>query len=226
MQGLVSQRLNEAAGPTFYPTAEITAALNEANRLFCLLTLGLERTIVWPVAASISFFHMLQVQLAGTNIFPDWIAPLRITNSSGGKLRPSRLADLWALDSGWPATVGTPSRYCHTGADLVAINAQFASLGSLTVTYARAPVALVYAGDVPEIPAEYHAMYVSYAIYRCRQAEGGQEFAKTLPLLEDFLGAADAYGKYIRSRNAGLGYDRQPFELSTFDRSLLTGVKQ
>ena len=222
MYGLVSSRLNEAGpagGPTFYPTVEIVAALNEANRLFCLLTLALETTVAWNVAAATTFFHML-------TIYADWIVPLRLTAASGAKIRPARLSDLWALDSRWPASPGNPSRYCHSGSDLISIYQQPAGGAVVNVTYARAPVALVVDGDVPETPVEYHPLYVGYAIYRCRQVEGGQEFAKALPLLAEFLGGAFEYADYVRARNIGAGYDKAPFELKGFDRSRLIGVKR
>ncbi|MBV9448567.1 MAG: hypothetical protein JO345_21995, partial [Streptosporangiaceae bacterium] len=106
MQARVSQRLDEGAGAAFYPTAEITAALNEAQRFFCLLTLCLEKTATWSVPSygsngSSPFFHML-----GT--FTDWIAPLRISTAAGAKVRPARLEDLNSLDSQWWNAPGAP----------------------------------------------------------------------------------------------------------------------
>lgn len=49
METRVSQRLNEAGGAVFYPDTEILAALNEGNRFFVMLTLGLETTASWSV---------------------------------------------------------------------------------------------------------------------------------------------------------------------------------
>lgn len=227
MYGLVSQRLNEgfgAGGPTSYPTTEIVAAISEANRLFCLLTLGLEKTVPWSVPAATTFFRMLQLTSGGNLVFPYWVAPLRISTATGAKVRPARIDQLWALDSQWPAVPGAPTRYAHVGADLMALYGQPAPGTVLNVTYARAPLALVNDADVPATPAEYHPVYVDYAIYRCRQVEGGAEFAKTLPLLESFLAAAGKYAAYVRARNAGAGYDKMPFELASFDRSRLIGL--
>jgi hypothetical protein len=222
MYGQVSQRLNEGAaagGPTFYPTLEIVAAINEASRLFCLLTLALETTVAWNAAAATTFFHML-------TIYADWIVPLRITSTAGAKVRPARFTDLWALDSQWPASPGNPYRYAHAGSDLLALYQQPAGGAALNVTYAQAPEVLVADGDIPATPAEYHPSYVDYGIYRCRQAEGGDALAAALPLLENFLAAAGKYADYVRARNIGQGYDRAPFELDNFDRSLLVGMKK
>lgn len=222
MYGLASQRLNEGAnqgGPTFYPTAEITAALNEGYRFFCLLTLGLEKTVAWTVPNATTFFHMLDV-------FSDWIVPLRITTVAGARVRASRLEDLCSLDSQWLASPGAPYRYVHQGADLLALYQQWASgTNILNVTYARGPVTLSGDSDTPEIPAEYHPRLVEYAIYRCRQVEGGEEITKTLPLFNSFLDGATHYGNYVRSRNLGSRYDKVPFELESFDRSQLLKLR-
>lgn len=221
MYGLASQRLNEGAnqgGATSYPTLEIVAALNEAQRLFCLLTLGLEKTTNYAFAGATTFFHMLTV---GSGAFADWIVPLRIATAAGAKVRPSGLEELTSLDSQWVSSAGNPVRYVHVGADLLGLYQQPAAGAGLNVTYARAPLVLVLATDVPEIPAEYHPSLVKYGIYRCRQSEGGDEFAKVLPLLNDFLDDAQKYGEYVRKRNLGNRYDNVPFELEAFDRSQL-----
>jgi hypothetical protein len=226
MYGLASQRLNEGAnqgGPTSYPTLEIIAALNEAQRLFCLLTLGLEKTTSWPGAGATTFFHMLTTN---SGLFFDWIVPLRVATTTGAKVRPSGLEELTALDSQWVASPGSPSRYVHVGADLLGLYQQPAGGATLKVTYARAPLVLAGDTDVPEIPAEYHPELVKFGIYRCRQSEGGEEFAKTLPMLNEYLDAAQKYADYVRERNNGSRYDNQPFELSSFDRSQLMNLKR
>jgi len=219
MVALVSSRLAEGQdGPTFYPAYEITAALNEAQRLFCLLTLGLETTAPWTVPAATTFFHML-------GFFPDWIVPLRISTPAGAKVRPSRLSDLSALDSQWLASPGSPYRYAALGADLLALYQQSVAGTTLNVTYARAPVKLVNDADVPEIRVQYCPKLVDYGIYRLRQVEGGGEFGKALPLLGSFLDGAQHHADYVRARNKGSHYDAVPFELASFDRSDLLNSK-
>lgn len=220
MSARVSQRLAEGSAPVFYPAAEIVAALNEAQRFFVLLTLGLEKTAAWTVPAfgangGAPFFHMLQ-------FFTDWIVPLRIATASGAKVRPASLGDLDSLDAQWWNSPGSPLRYAALGADFLAIYPQpAAGATTLQVTYARAPAPLAAAGDVPEIPAPYHPRLVDYGVYRCRQVEGGQEFAKSLPYLDDFFEGAIVYAKYIRARSVGARYDKLPFELEKFDRRKL-----
>jgi hypothetical protein len=220
MVARVSARLAEgSSGPVYYPKAEIVAALNEANRFFVLLTLGLETTAPWTVTAATTFFHMLTV-------FGDWVAPLRITDATGAKIRPARIEELTGLDFGWMASPGAPSRYCAMGADFLALYQQPAVDTVVNVTYARAPLPLVNDADVPETPGEYHPSYVGYAINRLRQAEGAQEFEKSLPYFDGFLEAAKHYGAYVRARNLGARYDKVPFELESFDRSELLNLRK
>lgn len=227
MYELVSQRLNEGTnqgGPTLYPVLEIIAALNEAYRFFVMLTLGLEKTVAWTVPAATTFFHMLTVS---GDQFADWIVPLRITTTTGAKVRPARLEDLNSLDAQWISSPGAPYRYAHVGADLLALYQQPAGSGTvLNVTYARAPLTMSENTDTPETPAEYSPAFVKYAIYRCRQMEGADEFAKSLPLLGEFLDAAKHYGNYVRSRNLGSRYDKVPFELESFDTSQLLKLRK
>jgi len=211
--------LNEAGTPVYYTAAELTAAANEGLRFFCLLTLGLETTQLWVALAGFTFTHMLTV-------FPDWLAPLRITTSTGAKVRPATLADLASLDSNWIASPGAPARYVSLGADFLGLWQQPATGATLYVTYARAPVALVLDTDVPEIPTEYHPRLVDYAIYRCRQGEGGQEFEKSLKYFSSFLDGAKHFAAYVRDRNRGSKYDTTPFELERYDLTKLVGGGQ
>jgi hypothetical protein len=209
----VSQRLNEAGTPVYYPKAELVAALNEAQRYFVLLTLGLENSISWTPEAT--FTHMLSVA-------SDWICPLRITDSTGAKVRPATLAELAALNPSWISSDTAITRYLSLGADFIGVYGQ--SFAALTVTYVQAPAALVDDTDVPAIPAEYHAALVSYAIYRCRMVEGAQEFSKTIPYHDRFMDAAKQYAGFVRSRNKGARYDKCPPEDEFFDRSKLAGT--
>jgi hypothetical protein len=218
IRALVTQRLGEASTATYYPTAEITSAINEGYRFFVLLTLGLEKTSAWTTTAATTFFRML-------TIFPDWIVPLQIVNSSGVKIRPCRLEELSALDDGWISSAGTLSRYASLGVDLLALYKQPAGQVTLQVTYCYNPPLLVSDADTPLIPSEYHPSLAKYAIYRLRQVEGLEEFGKTLPLFDDFLAAATKYGNWVRARNIAGRYDKIPIELEKFDRSKLLKLR-
>jgi hypothetical protein len=209
LSSLVSSRLNEAGAPIFYPASEITAALNEALRFFTLATLSLEKTAPWVPAST--FSHL-------STIFPDFLVVLRITRASTGtKVRPCRIGDLWSLDANWPTTFGPVARYAAAGYDLCAVYPFEGD--TLNVTYARAPVALVNAGDVPEVPEEYHVQLVNYGIWRLRQVEGGAVLQSVIPLLDEFMGACREYAAYMRARHLGANYDTLPAEFALADRS-------
>lgn len=116
-----------------YTPTEVLAALNQAQRLFVLFTLCLETTANFGLTG-LSRYHMLET-------FGDWIVPLRIRNQAGAKVRPSRLNDLSQLDSNWPAATGFPTRYAHTGFDLLSIYKR--TTATIPITYARSPIELV-----------------------------------------------------------------------------------
>lgn len=220
LQARVLARVGEdptaAAQNQFYTATEALAALNQAQRLFVLLTLCLERTVGITLSPGVAFYSMLEW-------FPDWLLPLRLRSSQ--KLRPARLSDLASLDATWSVSAGAPVKYALLGFDLLASYQQPTAGVGLTVTYARCPVALVNASDVPEIPPEYHACLIDGAIPLMRAKEGGQEWQKTLTLWDRFLDGAQKLAEYVRARNKEQGYDYIPFELSKFDRSRLIGEK-
>jgi len=214
MRTRVSQRLDEAGTPVYYTAVEINAALNEALRFFCLLTLGLEITATWTPSGT--FAHMM-------GVFADWVTVLRITDATGAQVRPATLADLASLDPSWPFDSATPARYVCLGADLIGLYGS--PVMPLNVTYVQAPATLVLDTDTPAIPAEYHPRLIEYAIYRCRQIEGLQEFSKTLKYFASFIAGAQQYGAYVRSRNIGSRYDKVPMQLELYDRSKLLGLR-
>lgn len=197
---------------------EVLNALNEGQRLFCLITLALETTAAFALTPATAFFHM-------RTSYQDWLLPLRLTNPDGTRLRPARLEELDALDVGWQAKAGAPKRYGALGFDFLIVYPQPAGGSTVNITYARAPVKMISDADVPEIVEEHHPDLVDFATYRVRAKQGGQEFAKGLPYLARFLDGAQKYAAYILSKNKGGRYDKQPFELERFDRSRLFALR-
>lgn len=220
MQARVLDRVGEiagaAAGNQFFTASEATAAINAAQRLFVLLTLCLEASDTVALGAGTAFYSLL-------TIVPTWLAPLRIrlSEGTGAKLKPGRLADFAALDNAWSTTQGTPCRYALLGFDFLAVypvpNQEF----NLWITYASCPAPLAMPTDTPAIPAEYHPALIDGAIPLMRVKEGGAELQKTMPYWNRFLDEAQRLGDYVRARNKEQGYDHLPFELRRFDRSKL-----
>lgn len=217
----VGEDSGAAAGNQYYTAAEALAALNIAQRLFVLLTLCLETSATMELTPGVAFYSLL-------SRFNDWLLPLRFRGSK--KLRPARLSDLAALDSAWSQAPGEPVKYALLGFDLLALYQQPVATEVLNVTYARCPVPLMNAWDVPEIPVEYHPCLIDGATPLMRTKEGGQEWQKTLTHWDRFLNEADRLAKYVRARNREQGYDYLPFELAKFDRSrmleAMSGGKQ
>lgn len=199
---------------TYYPEPATLAALNEAQRFFCLLTLALETTASFSLAAAQPFYHVL-AQL------PDFLLPRRILNSNGQRLRPGRLSDLDAVNSTWQATPGLPQRYAHSGLDFLAVYPQSAASDVLTLVYAQAPPALVNQSDVPAIQENSHFCLANYAAYALRQAEGGQEMSKFTGYFNEFVDEAQRVQKLIKAKNLDARYEKAPFELEGMDRSRL-----
>lgn len=217
LQGRLLERLGDTASGEYvltgyYTPAEALNWLNAAQRIFVLLTLCLETTEPLLLAVNQAFYSMM-------GQFPDWLLPLRVRVAGGARLIPSRLSDLAALDSVWSASPGVPSRYALLGFDLLAVYQQPLAAMSLNLTYARCPDLMVNAGDVPEIPAEYHPVLIEGAIPLLRAKEGGSEWKKTLSSWDVFMDAAGKLGEYVRARNKEQGYDREPVQLARFDRS-------
>ncbi len=239
-------RLEDAAGVVYPEAGDV---LNEGLRLFCGLTLCLERRRTLDLTPAQCFYSLL-------DIFTDWFVPLRVsvrtglslqdasvlagrqfgyvefadttipTPSAPGRVKPATLADLEAIDSGWQARPGTPSRYGLLGFDLLAVYKQPAALGSqLAFTYAAAPTTMTLDADTPDCPEEYHGELINYACYALRAKEGADEFMKGIPWFESFLDAAAKLGGYMRARSLAQRYDRQPFELTAADRSRLIKAK-
>jgi hypothetical protein len=211
LEVLVLQKLSEPTG-TYYPAT--LGALNEAQRFFCLLTLCLEKTASFPLTAATPFYHVLPT-------FGDFLLPRRMLNSAGQRLRPAKLAELDALDSSWLARPGIPTRYVVLGLDLLAVYPQPVGADTLSVTYARAPVALTAGSQVPEIETRSHYALSNYAAYASRTPEGGQEFAKFIQFFNEFLDEAQEVQALVKERNRDLQYEKNPFELAGVDRSTL-----
>jgi hypothetical protein len=193
---------------------EVLAALNEGQRLFALITLGLQ-TVAAPltIPPGTNFLH-------ARTAFPDWILPLRINRLDGSRVRPVRIEELDALDAAWQVTMDTDvRRYASLGFDFLITYPQTSAQTTLLATYARQPVKMQGANDTPEIPEEHHPDLPDFATYRLRMKEGGDEFAKGLTYLKRFLDGARKYAAYVRAANINSRFDKQPFEMEHFDVS-------
>lgn len=207
---------DDAEAPVSVTEAEALAAVNEGQDLFSWLTLCLETTATLTFPANTPF---------GTirDSFPDFLVPLRVVVGST-RLRPVTFGDLDVLDDQWQARTGVPSRYAALGFDFWAVYPQRAFNLPSSWTYAQSPGLLTgSAGEVPQIPEQYHPSLISYGIYRVKLKEGAQGLTRGKEQLNLFLDAATEHGDFVRARSRAARYDTLPFELKTFDRARLFG---
>lgn len=240
LQQRLTARLDETAGSeTWYTTGTMRDALNEAQRIFVLLTLCLESIRPFVLTPGSRFYHMLE--------WTDWLLPLRISlsqdttegqtatydavlgdqamyneqpypdlvASTAPKLRPVTLGELCALDENWLAATGTPERYGLLGFDFLFLDRAPEIPGvKLLVTYARSPLAMSADSDAPEIPEADHLALIDGAEVLLRLTEGGQELADAMPALDRFLAAVKLRAEDVRRRSTARGYDKSPAELT------------
>lgn len=201
------------SGFVYYTENEIKHALNVAQRLFCLITLCIERTVSFSLTNAQTFYE-IDGQIS------DFIVPLRVS-FSGARLKPYALHGLDMIDATWRVTAGaTPLRYAQEGFNMLAIHPTPASgSNSLSIVYAAEPAELSAEGDTPEIPSEQHIFLQDAAFWLLRLKEGGQELAAAVKYLKRFLEAAEHYQLFTRARSRAQSYDRYPPDLLTFDKS-------
>jgi hypothetical protein len=211
------QRLEEdPLAPVRYSAAEVVGAVNRGLRLLALLSLYNEQ--VGTVAATGATWYRLFASLPGL------LVPLRVryiaVDGTATRLRPMTLQQLDALDTGWQAAPGTPSRYGVSGFDLAYLYKQPAS-GSFEIWHAAAPPSLVEDGDAPGAPEEYHDSLIGFALFDLTLNEGGSILAAHAGGLADFFEAATRLARYMRARCLAQRYDVQPWEISAADLSAL-----
>lgn len=228
--------------------AAATAAIGEGQRLFCFLTLSLENQRELVLTPGKSWYRMLDAgwadwlvplrvrisndtaagadmtfdtQESDTGTFNEQASPGLAVNTNP-KLRPASLYEMAAADDSFLNTNGTPTQYGVLGWDFLFLNKRPALTGQkLLITYARSPVPLVNDGDVPKILDADHASLIDYGEWRLRANEGGQELASANARLTSYLDNAKERADQVRARSLSQRYDRQPFELESFDYSKL-----
>jgi hypothetical protein len=226
--------------------AAATAAINEGQRLYSLLTLSQETTREFVLTPGVKFYRML------TEGWTHWLVPLRVrlsndtatgntnefdtqdndaamfneqaysglTSTTAPKLKPATAYQMAALSNTWISDTGTPSRYGCLGWDLLFLDRSPTQEGQkLLITYARSTVTLVLDADVPEIPEADHSALISYATFRLRCNEGGQELQAAMPMLTNFTDLCKMRADEVRARSKACGYDRLPPELTMPDVS-------
>ncbi len=212
MEARIWERLEQDPTAPVTPEPDLLHALNQALGTLALLTLCVEKTVTITLSAGVTFYGI-------RNLVTNYLRPLRLM-SAGARLRPVRIADLDALNSGWQASAGAPTRYLSLGINLVGVYKQPPSDVAAQFTYAAAPVALILQTDTPVgVPEEYHESLIKFGLVWIRLREGGLELAKVMPLFAEFIADAAKLGAYVKARSVAAGYDSLPFAMEHFDAS-------
>ncbi len=194
---------------TYYPG--VVDAINEGQRLFCLISLCLETSETFNLKAAQALYNVLPTM-------PDFVLARRVY-LGGTQLRPASLAQLQALDPNWQSTLGNPARYAICGLDFLAVYPQSLNATQLTIVHVCPPVTLVNTTDVPQIRAASHWALASYAAWAVRQVEGGGEFAKFQKYFDEFMAEAQVVADIVRKRTRDSGLEvTMPFELTRTKR--------
>jgi hypothetical protein len=240
----VLRRLAENTdAPAAVTAAEVAASLNRAQRLFALLTLSIERTAPFSLSVD-TVWYRAEDQLG------DFLLPLRCAQRAASaatslwgvpegdttlfdeaaadrgpaaRVRPATLYEMDALDVQWQTRRGdTMRRYGVLGYDLMFCYPAPQTEGlDCDLTYAAMPRPMASDSDEPDIPREWQQFLSSFAIPDLRLKDGGAELERAKPLLNEFLDAAQRCADKVRHRYRTLGYDAEPFELKSYDRSRL-----
>jgi len=208
----VARRMDDTAN-TRYSADRIVSVVNQGQRIFAFLTLAIERSVNLALAANTVWYSVL-----GTAA--DWIAPLRVENSSSQRVRPATIAQLDALNPLWRAATAAagPTRYGLTGTDLLFVHPAPSGAGvTLPLKYAAMPAALSIDAHVPEIRAQYHKSLCDYAVFALKLPEGGQELPEALENWRRFQEAVVTENQFCRDRAQQARYDTIPPELEPID---------
>jgi hypothetical protein len=219
------RRLDEDPNnPVYYPPSVVLNALNVAHRLWCYLTLVIEKTVTFNILANTAFYKL-------SDQIGDMIVPLRVTYTNSGsmtRLRPTTLHQL-NMFGPWSRTpvdlnTPTPKRYSYSGSDLIAVYPQVNSSDSINITYASFPSLIVGPGDTFGIPDEDVNLLPDAAVYILRIPEGGVELNLSEPGFNRFLSAAQKTASYMRERMKAQRYDMIPPDVDYKDRSWMVGA--
>ncbi len=207
---MLSQLDDEMA--VHWTPAEINHGLNVGQRLWCLLTLCLERTVDFLLSTDGRAFYSISDQIT------DYLVPLRVS-LYGVRLKADTMHNLDLRSTTWRKTAGDPVRYAQHGFDLLAITPQpTTGMPVLAITYAAEPAEMVFDSDVPDIEAEQQIWLEDFATWYALLKNGGAELKAGVMYLNQFLDAAAKYGHFTRARSKAQMYDNYPPDLSTFER--------
>lgn len=193
IQGFLTERVGN--NTVFWPTAQLTDAINHAIR-------------VWQALTGEWSIHSSTVTCTGAHFYDehitgqDW-AFFRITHSLDGRVL--QMLSLEDLDLGFPgwdssSTTGDPLYWAPLGSTRFAVHPA-PTTGTFTLESYQSPPALVAGGDFIQIGDEELQKLIAYAHHYLTFKEGIAEMEATKGALEDLIEAAARRNAFIRFTN-------------------------
>jgi len=189
-------RITERLLSTFWSTSEINAYINEALRVWNVLT-GYNREVYSAVSVPTNQAVYTMAELTGSSN-PLFI--LRIeANASNTTISGINLAELGHLTPTWftTAAASTQEFWSQVGQNNVVLYPKPSgtpALNTYAVDLAEIPTA---DGDYIQVSEEDMTAIVDYAVFIARLKESGSEFQESSKLLQSFLQAAARYNAQI-----------------------------
>jgi hypothetical protein len=184
----IRTRVSERLVTSFWVTAELNAYINEALRVWNVLT-GYNRNI-----HSSGSLTADQVFYTTTDLGSTALCILRIEGPSNTTLDNITLKQLDLMVPTWYSTAaGTSAYWAHIGLNNVILYPK--SSGSFSFNAYALDLMIVPAadGDYIQVGDEDITAIIDYIIFIARLKEGGKEFQESTKLLQNFLRAAAKY---------------------------------
>jgi hypothetical protein len=176
------QRLSERSGPTFWTDAEKRRAINEALRVWAVMTGQWQRTFK-ILSVSGQIFYDVPRQIVSLQ---------RIRYNVGTVLYPTSIPELdYGIPNWQKANAGTPQLWAPVGLDKFALYPAAGADGTnLTLEGLALTPALLKGGDFVDLGDEELNRILDYGQHYLSFKEGGSEWNATGALMSEFVQAA------------------------------------
>lgn len=190
IQGYLTERVGN--NTVFWPTAQLTEAINHAMRVWQCLTGEWTVTSGTVTMTGVHFYQLPSTEYA----------PHRVSQTVTGEALA--LTSLDELDMGFPdwdsTTTGTPLYYAHVGATRIAIHPSEPS-GTLSLESFQVTPTLSAGGDFINVGDEILQKLLDYAHHYLTFKEGSSEMESTKGALEGLIEAAARRNQNLRFTN-------------------------
>lgn len=180
-------RISERLLSTFWSSTELNLYINEALRVWNVLT-GYQRTVETNTVSSASTPFYARSVFTGTGIIL-----LRIENANT-HLDQVTLEEIDAYAANWISfTDATVTGWCHVGLNQILLNPIPSTSFSATTYYVDASPIPSSDGSYIQVGDEDLPAIVDYCVFIARLKESGSEFQESMALLQNFLKQAAKY---------------------------------